>query len=386
MIDPKYTKAVSSVITVQSETNTLKSVQTNELKYTLCDRDNTSSKKGNFFVSFGLPTKPEDLGTGSTMSLYYPELQQLNVDQVIICPIPPSSYSEFIDGRSLTWTVPQAGGGSSQSSLSSVTVYSSTYSSDKPLRSETSPLLGDNVVFLFCDSINRPFSGSTVDEIGQVTSLSTHTTWEPDSTNYLKRPSAISYSEVKGTSLINGFNTDARTNTKYAVKVPTNYPESRSGYNYDIPVGFAVMDKGFMVLTHTGLTSNFPWTSGFTDITNTTPADTLEDKTNVYFTGSTGGNNSSSLVFSDINTSFKSSVVCLAMPKEFYISNNPTWNREKALSTLNQQTGIVSIDPVYVTEIGLYNALGELIAVAKTSEPVEKTYVNLFNFSIDIEM
>lgn len=386
MIDPKFTKAVSSVITVQSETNTLKSVQTNELKYTLCDRDNIASKKGNFFVSFGLPTRSEDLGTGSTLSLYYPELQQLNVDQMIICPIPPNSYSEFIDGRSLTWTVPQAGGGSSQSSLSSVTVYSSTYSSDKPLRSETSPLLGDNVVFLFCDSINRPFSGSTVDEIGQLTNLSTHTTWEPDSTNYLRRPSAISYSEVKGTSLVNGFNTDARSNTNYAVKVPSNYPESRAGYNYDIPVGFAVMDKGFMVLTHTGLTSNFPWLSGFTDITNTTPADTLEDKTNVYFTGSTGGNNSSSLTFNDINTSFKSSVVCLAMPKEFYISNNPTWNREKALSTLNQQTGIVSIDPVYVTEIGLYNALGELIAVAKTSEPVEKTYVNLFNFSIDIEM
>ena len=386
MIDPKYTKPVSSVVTVQSETNTLKRIYTNELKYTLCDRDDITNKKGNYFVSFGLPTRPEDLGTGSTLSLYYPELQQLNVDQMIICPIPPSSYSEFIDGRSLTLALPQAGGGASQTSLSSVTIYSSTYSSNKPLKSETSPLLGDNIVFLFSDSINRPFSGSTVDEIGQLTNLSTHTTWEPDTTNYLRRPSAVSYTEVKGTSLVNGFNTDARTNTKYAVKVPTNYPEARSGYNYDIPVGFAVMDKGFIVITHTGLTSNFPWLSGFTDVTNTTPSDTLEDKTAIYFTGTTGGYPSSSLMFVDINTSFKSSVVCLAMPKEFYISNNPTWNRERALSTLNQQTGVVNIDPVYVTEIGLYNALGELIAVAKTSEPVEKTYVNLFNFSIDIEM
>jgi hypothetical protein len=265
-------------------------------------------------------------------------------------------------------------------------LYSSTYSSDKPLKSESNVLLGDNVVFLFSDSINRPFSGYTVDEMGTRTSLSTRTTWEPDTTNFLRRPAAISYSEVKGTSLSNGFNTDTRT-PWYSVAVPSNYPENRAGYNYDIPVGFAILDKGILVITHTGITQNFPWAYGYNYISNTTAGSTLSGRTNIYFTGTTNGTDKSSvLTFKDINTSFKTSAVCLAMPKEFYISNNHTWNREKALTELNSQSGIVSLDPVYVTEIGMYNGLGELISVAKLSEPVEKTYINILTFNIDIEM
>ena len=52
MIDPKFTKPVESVMTIQSETNTLRVLQDSSLLYTLCDRDNTGDKKGNYFVSF----------------------------------------------------------------------------------------------------------------------------------------------------------------------------------------------------------------------------------------------------------------------------------------------------------------------------------------------
>jgi hypothetical protein len=43
-------------------------------------------------------------------------------------------------------------------------------------------------------------------------------------------------------------------------------------------------------------------------------------------------------------------------------------------------------DAVYVTEVGLFNALGELVAIGKLSEPVEKNYINVLTFNIDIEM
>lgn len=396
MIDPRFTKAVNNSIVVQAEENTLKTIYDSDVLYTLCDRDSATDKKGHYFVSFNLPTTTADFNTGSTLSLAYPELQQLNVDQIIISPIPASKYSEFIDGRSITWKVPQAGG-ASQTALSSITLYSSTYSSNKPLKGESNPLLGDNVVFLFSDSINIPYSGYTTDEIGIRTSHSLNTTWEPDSTNFLRRPSAVSYKEVEGNDYRFGifhqnttasYNTDTRTNAKYAVPVPSNYPNNRAGYNYDIPVGFAVLDKGFMVITHTGITQNFPWTSGFTYGSNAalTGSPGLSAKTNIYFTGTSSGNKSSYLTYYDINTSFKTTAVCLALPREFYISNNPTWNREKALADLNAQTGVVSLDPVYVTEVGLFNALGELVAVAKLSEPVEKNYINVLTFNIDIEM
>ncbi len=395
MIDPRFTKAVNNSITVQAEQNTAKSITDSNILYSLCDRDNQNDKKGHYFMSLNLPTTATELGTGSTISLYYPELQQLNVDQCIIAPIPNTYYSEFIDGRSITFKIPQAGG-TGQTSLSSVTLYSSTYSSDKPLKGESNPLLGDNVVFLFSDSINTPYTGYTTDEIGVRTSHASNTSWEPDSTNFLRRPSAVSYKEVEGNDFRFGilnnqtsssYNTDTRTNAKFAVSVPTNYPNNRAGYNYDIPVGFAVLDKGILVITHTGLTQNFPWTSGFTYGSNAAlTSSELSAKTNIYFTGTTGGDKSSSLVFYDINTSFKTTAICLALPREFYISNNPSWNREKALIDLNAQKGIVSLDPVYVTEVGLYNALGELVSIAKLSEPVEKNYINLITFNINIEM
>jgi hypothetical protein len=34
----------------------------------------------------------------------------------------------------------------------------------------------------------------------------------------------------------------------------------------------------------------------------------------------------------------------------------------------------------------MYNALGELVSVAKLSEPYRKSYTSVFNFTIDIEM
>lgn len=384
VIDPKYTKAVSSTLTVQTEESDLKDVFGGSLKFTLCDRTVTSDRKGSYFVSFNLPTLATELGTASTLSSFYPELQQLNVDQIVIVPIPASEYSEFIDGRTITMNVPQNGG--TFPVLSSITLYSSTYTSDKPLKFETSPLLGDNIVFLFSDSINKPYTGLTINEIGITTTHSGKTTWEPDTSNFLRRPSAVQYLEVKRYLDVNHVATDTRTG-HYAVPVGSSYPDNRAGYNYDVPCGFAVLDKGYVVLTHTAITSNIPWSSGLTQ--NAAPY--VEDsqvsgKTNIYFTGVTStSDQAAELIFNDINTSFKTTAVCLALPREFYISNNPTWNREKAIAALDEETGVISFDAIEITEVGLYNSLAELIAVAKLSEPYRKTYTNLFNFTIDIE-
>jgi len=386
VVDPKYTKAVASTLTVQTEERDIKDVFGGDLKFTLCDRDLISNNKGSYFVSFNLPTQKSDLDTGSTLSKFYPELQQMNVDRIIIAPIPASYYSEFIDGRTITFRVPQHGG-LNQSSLSSVTLYSSTYTSDKILISETSPLLGDNIAFLFSDDINLPYTGSTINEIGQTISNAANTSWNPNPTNFTKRPSATQYLEVK--RYLDTFNaaSDTRANINWSVNVGNSYPDNRPGYNYDIPCGFVVLDKGFMVLTHSAITSNFPWNSGFTDAGAYFDDSQVSGKTNIFFTGvTTNADPAAELIFEDINTSFKTTAVCLALPKEFYISNNPTWNREQAIAAMDAQNPIISFDPVYISEVGMYNALGELVSVAKLSEPYKKSYTSVFNFTIDIEM
>jgi hypothetical protein len=319
------------------------------------------------------------------MSKFYPELQQMNVDKIVICPIPPSFYSEFIDGRTIVMNVPQNGG--TFPILSSVTLYSSTYSSDGILKSETSPLLGDNVVFLFSDDINKPYTGLTINEIGVTKTHSANTTWNPDPNNYLKRPAAVSYLQVKRYVDANNTASDTRTGN-YSVPVGNLYPDNRPGYNYDIPCGFVFLDKGYVVLTHTAITSNIPWSSGLTQ-SGLPYVDDLQvsGKTNIYFTGATVSlGEASQLIYEDIKTSFKTTAVCLALPQEFYLSNNPTWNRADAIAAMDAESGVISFDPVYISEVGMYNALGELVAVAKLSEPYKKTYTNVFNFTIDIEM
>lgn len=391
IIDPRFTKRVSSSLTVQAESLDDKIITGTDLLFTVCNRSSITDNKGNYFVSFNLPTESDNLSTASTLSRYFPELYQLNADKIVFCSIPPSQYSEYIDGRSITLFIPTGG---TNPNIVGIKMYSSTYSSDKPLKyGETNQLLGDNVCFLFSDQINTPYTGSTATEIGIKTSMSANTTWEPDPTDYTKRPSAVTYREVLGggvsallnsNNIPNGLNTDTRTG-HYSITPPTNYPDGIAGYNYDVPVGFCYLDMGICVITHSAITNSVAWSlgtlAGAGDLTNDS------GRTNVYFTGQqTNGDAAAFLSYTDINTTFKTSAVCIALPTEFWISNNATWDRASALNNLNAQTGILTINPVYVTEVGLYNQMNELVAVAKLSDYVEKNYINLVTFNIDIDM
>ena len=135
-VDFKFTKAVDSLISVQSENNTLKKIFEKDLVFTLCDRDDLTNNKGNYFMSFNLPYQADRLPVVSTVSITFPELQQLNVDKIIISPIPTEFYSEFIDGRTVTFFVPQIG--VDGDTKSGITLISSTYTSDSPIKTESS--------------------------------------------------------------------------------------------------------------------------------------------------------------------------------------------------------------------------------------------------------
>ena len=381
--DSRFTKKVDSYVALQRESSRIKSLSEETLKFTLCDRDDLSDNKGNYFMSFNLPFKTSQFPTTSRVSEVFPELQQLNVDQIIITPISANDYSEFIDGRTIAMTVPVSGS-STPNLLSGVTLISSTYTATKPLKYESNVLLGDNIVFLFSDDINTPYTGKTRNELGDGINNANSTSWDPTG-EYKDRPGATSYSEVR-----DFYDTDQRTDANYAVTVDAGYPDNRAGYNYDVPCGFAVLDKGYIVITHPQIVQNFPWTSGFTQSGAAYVDDfNVSSKTNIHFTGSSLADISAEgalLAYKDIDTSFKMTSVCIAMPQEFYISNNPTWDKEKAIAQLNEETAIVNFDDVYITEVGLYNTFGELIAVAKLSEPVQKTYVNAITFEINLEM
>lgn len=362
-------KNITSIISTKQEKSSENNLIGSELVYTKCSRIDLNSKGANYFISFRLPHTADSLSINSNLSLGNPHLQQLNVDDMAMIPIPRDQYNEMIDGRSLVFDIPHRVGSNPATLLR---VVSSTYT--ELSKTQNSPLLGNNIAFLFCDDINKPRTGTTN---GGAVSTGDRSTWEVG--NFVNRPVAHAYSDLFPSDI----NTDQRPWSAVSTSnsaITENYPTTTNqGYNYDIPVGYVSLDKGFIVLTHKDIVSNIPWDLGFdseTDVQNSSG-----DTSNIYFSGS---NIESKLKFVDVDTTFKTSVVCLALPAEFVFSTNPSWNLDYNLQELGANTN--GFDPISVTEIGLYNKNSELIAIAKLSEPVEKSYTGLITFNLDIEV
>lgn len=366
-------KNITSLISSKQENATFTTVNNgidSGVTFTLCDRDVDSNptKEANYFMSFRLPYAEDNFPTGSTLSIQNPELQQLNVDKMVISPIPYSDYHEIIDGRSVTITVPQLSG-------TTYTLVSSTYGT--LTKGQNSIMLGNNIAFLFCDDINLPRTGTTNGGMASVTSFAPRNTW--NRTPFVNRPAAHSYSNLSAVDI----NTDQRSwsGVNLAVtSISENYPtNTNQGYNYDIPVGFVALDKGFVVITHPDIVNNIPWDQGFQLHTNAVNTGSTSATTSIYF-----DNSVSQITFSDIDINFRTSIVCLALPTEFTFSTNPSWDLSYNLQELS--TGTNGFTPIQVTEIGLYNKKNELIAVAKLDRPVEKNYTNLITFNLDIDV
>jgi len=367
----EYFKAVETPVSTRQEVHTLKTVNGSDLTYTMCDRTDTSSKEANYFSSFNLPYQASQLLSGGTFSRTKPELFQLNVDQIVICNIPKEYYNDIIDGRSVTFTVPQYSGATSAGTISAKTMVSTTYTNS--VKKQENELLGTNVSFLFSDEINPPFTGTT--QQGTYSKAST-ATWNPGP-SYINRPPAASYSELESSDI----NTDTRpfSSVNLAVSVTENYPTlTNQGYNYDVPVGFVSLDKGWLIITHPDVINNIPWDLGLTSPSGL--ANTAATTSDIYFTDDT----KSTVQFVDIRIDFKTSVVALVFPKEFFFTTNPSWDQEKNYQ--EQQNGTFGYDAVAISEIGLYNATEELIAIAKLDRPLEKQYNDLITFTLDINV
>ena len=360
-----FLKPIQSLISTKHETVTQQNITNSGLTYTLCSKSGLTSTEANYFVSFNLPHYEDVLLSGSSLAQSYPEIFQLNTDNIVIVPIPQEYYNEIIDGRSITFEVPQD---EDSSNWSSKTIVSSTYNVLE--KKSENVMLGKNIAFLFCDEINLPYTGETS---GGAISKASQTTWQTNS--YLDRPAATSYQSLQNSDI----NTDQRpwVDVNLAVPVPESYPtNTNQGYNYDIPVGFAALDKGFMVLTHPDIVNNIPWLSGNTLSDGLSNVGGLTK--DIFFPSG------SSLTFMDLDINYKTSVVCMALPNEFYFTNNPTWNFEENLQEYTNGTN--NYEPTFVTEVGLYNKNQELIAIAKLDRAKEKGYVGVLTFTLQLDV
>jgi len=145
-----------------------------------------------------------------------------------------------------------------------------------------------------------------------------------------------------------GYNLDKpfSINGKELYNLQTNSNVSQSA---DTIVGIAYLAKGFLVITDPTILANIGLSSTLT-------------------TGSTTG---ATVTFNNVSTSVYQSITCIAARGEFGGSTNPSF------------TGS---DIPRITEVGLYDTNGNLIAMAKTDRQISKNVNEFLALSIKITL
>lgn len=138
-----------------------------------------------------------------------------------------------------------------------------------------------------------------------------------------------------------GYNTNKpfSQNGKQLYNLTTN---PSLGKNQDIVVGVAYLDKGFIVITHPTIANNFNTASTATVIS-----------------------------YNSVSSVVTQNVTCIANRGEFGTSTNPTF-----------KTG----DVPRISEVGLYDSAGNLIAMAKTDRHIVKNINDFFALGIKISV
>lgn len=301
-----FESAEISIILEQTEGDTI----TNDLFTTypyVVDRTDNTSYELNWIKDLMLPYGSTD---NSVWSATYANngysdtsIADMNTDDFLFFVIDGSQHA-FIDGKSIKITIPYLSG--------TTNVYGSYLNTNKsksyydPFINETSSFLngrfGDNVVLLFCDDVQKPNGDATK-------------SW---STGYdfLNAP----YSQ--GNKSLANF-----------VSTP--------GFNKDVAVGIAYLDKGVIVIFNSYLYNGYVNRS----------------------------NNNFSIENRNVIKRTVANFVCDLPIGKFYRSQNSTF----ATNT-----------PVRISSIGLYNESKQLVAVGRLSAEIEKSSGQRFTFLVKL--
>lgn len=345
-------------------------------------------------------------------------------DLYMIFEIPNNKYGEIIDGKTLKLELPYYTGATSSVAdpkrLGIMTGWTGP---------STIELYGTYNTAGLSNNLDKKLSEPdiSISAIGVRPDLATvsSTTYESNAvllfTDAIKTPHANfnnwgdAYSEV-----ING----TRVFTPGAQEKPT--------YNYknDVCVGVAYLDKGFIVITHplivdsyfsnvfngyiytsgvgSSMVKNYDVTKNSSNVTvtassrgsvrTTTTGDTYQiistkdgsnylwDNTQFIFTGATDYK----LSYNSYNTEKSLNIVCLASSDEFFKSTNDT---AKELIGVDQTEDFASFKstngdlyPVIITQLGIHDADGNLLAICKPTQPIKKYWYDVVSFNIKIRL
>jgi hypothetical protein len=267
-----------------------------------------------------------------------------NTDNVLLGVIDNDSYGELIDGKSIKLTLPvytatTVSGVST--GLTTYEIYSTFVNTTQYNKSQqdnrytdgyvnTTSLFGSNVAYLVSDNVQKPNNDSTK-------SWSTgFDTFKPF--------------EVNSKSLINFKNNTTVTPPIVADKI----------------IGVIYLEKGMFAITDptivSGIATDLFDVSG--NVTTTLTSNATTPSGFWYYTGDTYH-----VEIDSIKNNFVQNLVCIANRNEFYESNNTTFT-----------TG----DSVRITEIGITDITGQLLAVGKIDRQVIKAINDFVIFDVQI--
>lgn len=283
------------------------------LTHNVVDRTAISSDSlVNLFYSFGLPITTTDdyifTGAPSTSGGFSDTaLSGLAQDNIIVIGIDEAYYGEKLDGKEISITIDVSGTGYTMySTFQKGLSASATQDGRTKETSVESALIGDNIAFLFSDSIKRPNND-------------------------------VSKSWSTGFGYVKPF-TDGKK-SQFNLKANTS-----AGLVPDEAVGIAYLDKGFIVITHPTIVNNFNLLTG---------------------------SSATTITYNHTATKVTQNILCTLNPGEFSNSNNPTYSKGQNLR---------------ISEVGLHNAAGELIAIGKFNKHYVKGPNQFAAFTVKLEV
>ena len=191
---------------------------------------------------------------------------------------------------------------------------------------------------------------------------------------------------------------------------PTNQIKETYDYYADRCVGYAVLDKGFIVITDktiveglfinkfggningpditfpTGSTAGSCITYENTDFIVTKDTNNIEwNNTQFHITGTTNY-----IEYFSYNTEKSLNIVCLASCDEFYKSTNDTakelLNLEENADVADFKTDDLNLHPIMISQIGIHDSDGNLLAICKPNQPIKKYWHDILSFNIKIRI
>ena len=341
-----------TIKSVESESNVITNttvplgetvVSGNNLTYAVIDKNDKTSSFTNYFESLRLPIleSKKNLFTGTTSTKggwLDTAFSGLATDKVLMVVINNDSYGELIDGKTIKTTLPIVTGYTSGGEATGITTYDcySTFVNSgqyslvqldakyKDGSVFTNGLFGTDfpVSYMVSDNVQKPNNDSLK-------------SW------------STGYDQVKPYSV----NNKQLINTKTVT--PTNI-------NADQIIGVAYLDKGILAFTNPTIVNNIA-----TDFSGDTETGIVTNNLGLYYYS---GGTFNTTVDSVVNNLVQN-IVCIAGRGEFFRSTNPT---------------IDINDEVRITEVGITDVTGEVLAIGKIDRQIIKKKNDFVIFDVQV--